>query len=188
MRLAQVALIILIHDTSYNDAEFVVLFFIYFDIVGKHEHSVPLTYTPWSGKSAVCCNADYIFVAEYYGNVHVHTWTGLYIQKLSLQGHYIHAIQCCHDGTVLQLAGGTHLHAYKVSYIQLQFAHTHRPTGQFPDEEKKIIKKKRLTKRSGAINSWHQVCYPHAGNCKVSCTSITLLLHICMFFQVSLTF
>ena len=128
LRLAQVALIIFIHDTSYNDVEYVVLFFIYFDIVGIHEHSVPLTYTPgvWN---AVCCNADYIFVAALKADVHVYTWTGLYIQKLSVQGDDISAIQCCHDGTVLQLATSehdwTHLHAYTVSYISMTFCTTH---------------------------------------------------------------
>ena len=142
LRLAQVALIILIHGTSYNDVEFVVIFFIYFDIVGKHERSVRLTYTP-EVSDAVCCNADYIFVSDDYdGNVRVYTWTGLYIQKLSVPGDHIHAIQCCHDGTVLQLATYesrvTHLRAYKVSYISMTFC-THTLsyyTGQFPDEKK----------------------------------------------------
>ena len=121
-------MIIFIHDFSSNDVEYVVLFFIYFDIVGKHEHSVPLTCIP-RFRNAVCCNAAYIFVAGDDGNVHVHTWEGFYIQKLSLQGHDIVAIQCCHDGTVLQLAkhsvlSAPHLRAYKVSY-SMTFCTTH---------------------------------------------------------------
>ena len=130
LRLAQVVLIILILDTSYNDVEYVVLFFIYVDIVGKHERSATLTDSTQAW-NAVCCNADYTFVADYRdGNVLVHTWTGLYIQKLSVQGNHISTIQCSHDGTVLQLVTGdtratTRLHAYKVSFISMTFCTTH---------------------------------------------------------------
>ena len=157
--LVQVALIIFICDTSSNDVEFVIrpIYFIYFDIVGKHEHSVSLTYTPCR-RNAVCCNADYIFVAEYDGNVHVYTWMGLHIQKLSLHSSYICAIQCSHDGTVLQLAtrdgfSATCLLAYKVSYISMAFLpHTHCP----------IIQVNFHMKRSKSIKTPHEMCrsYP----------------------------
>ena len=140
--LVQVALIIFICGTSFNNVEFVIICFIYFNIVGKHEHSVPLTYTPCI-RNAVCCNADYIFVARDDGDVHVHTWTGLHIQELSLSSSYIRAIQCSYDGTVLQLAhhvtilelgteyvegndyGAIHLLAYTVSYISMTFCTPH---------------------------------------------------------------
>ena len=131
--LVKVALIIFICDTSSNDVEFVIIYFIYFNIVGKHEHRVLLTYTPCI-RNGVCCNADYIFVAGDDGSVHVHTWTGIYIQELSLSSSYIRAIQCSHDGTVLLLATENvddngylviHLRAYKVSYISMTFCTTH---------------------------------------------------------------
>ena len=112
-----------------------------FDIVDRHGHSVPLTCTP-RFRNAVCCNADYIFVAGR-EDVHVYTWKGLHIQELSFNAQYIYAIQRSHDGTVLQLVTDndvsvTHLHAYKVSYISMAFCTTHivllyRP---IPDEVK----------------------------------------------------
>ena len=116
--LAQVALI---KASSYVTLHLIMLNLSLYilDIVGKHKHSVPLTYSPniWN---AVCCNADYIFVAGIRGDVHIHTWMGLHIQTLPLNLYYIRAIQCSHDGTVLQLATISSMHAYKVSYINSQ--------------------------------------------------------------------
>ena len=92
-----------------------------FMISGKHEHYVRLLYEV-SKRNAVCCSADYIFVND--GSVHVYSWTGLDIQTLSPQllgvKGRINAIQCTHDGNILQLASGDtndvcSLHAYKVS-------------------------------------------------------------------------
>ena len=75
-------------------------------------------------QNAVCCNADYIFVAGNIGNVHVHTWTGLHIQELQLiLGS--RAIQCSHDGTVLWVATYNSVRTYKVSNISMSFYTTH---------------------------------------------------------------
>ena len=72
---------------------------------------------------AVCCSPDSIFVAERWG-VDVHSWTGHHITRLHGQQlgitRDIWAIQCNHDGTVLQVAGldrsgVSSLHTYKVS-------------------------------------------------------------------------
>ena len=101
--LVQVSLVTFICDTSSNDVEFVVIYLIYFNVVGKHEHSVSLTYRPCR-YNAVCCNADYIFVAGDDGSVHLHIWKGLHIQELSVHSSDAYAIQCSHDGTILQLA------------------------------------------------------------------------------------
>lgn len=100
--------------------------FICFNIVGKHERSVKLTYWP-SSRNAVCCNADYIFVAEYDGDVHVYTWTGLHIKELRLTDRYdtVHAIQCSRDGIVLWLATRESVHTFKVSNISMTFYTTH---------------------------------------------------------------
>ena len=93
------------------------------NVAGKHEErfSRPNTAKHWT---AVCCSSHYIFVADRHC-VHVYSWTGRCIQTLSQQqlgigkNDTMHAIQCNHDGTVLQLAKGDRrcvrsLHAYKV--------------------------------------------------------------------------
>ena len=90
---------------------------------GKHDKHVSLAYI--RPESTVCCSAGYLFVAEHTPSVHLYSLTGVHIQTLSYQqldlgeNDCIHAIQCNHDGTVLQLAIGDRsavrsLHAYKV--------------------------------------------------------------------------
>ena len=98
----------------------------YSNVAGKLEEDIRLPYKPIA-KKAVCCSTDYIFVTSrdpIAVQVH-HSRTGLHIQTLShqqlgvRQNSYIHANQCNHDGTVLQLAIGDglavrSLHTYKV--------------------------------------------------------------------------
>ena len=90
-------------------------------IAGEHENAFEFLVNV--GARPVCCSPDCIFVAHE-REVDVHSWTGHRITELSLEQlgitRDICAIQCNHDGTVLQLAGRDYdevfsLHTYKVS-------------------------------------------------------------------------
>ena len=95
----------------------------YWNVAGAKILKGPYISTRYSD---VCCCPDYIFLAEKYdASVQVYSWTIHHIQTLSDQQlgiekeDKIRAIQCNHDGTVLQLVIGDHirvhsLHAYKV--------------------------------------------------------------------------
>ena len=99
----------------------------YWNVAGEHEKTFEVAYT-FIGLGNVCCCPDYILLADiYHASVYVYSWTGHRIQTLSRRQlgigkeDEILAIQCNHDGTVLQLvigdryAYGVHsLHAYKV--------------------------------------------------------------------------
>ena len=82
----------------------------YSNVAGEHENTFSINRTA-SACQAVCCCADYIFVAgsRFRATVHIYSWTGRRIKTLSpeqLGAEWksdILAIQCNHDGTVLQL-------------------------------------------------------------------------------------
>ena len=82
------------------------------NVAGEQEKTFEVAYS-LIDHGDVCCCPDYIFLAHYAGvSVHVYSWTGYHIQTLSHQqlgiwaDDMIRAIQCNHDGTVLQLATG----------------------------------------------------------------------------------
>ena len=132
-------------------------------------------------------------------NVHVHTWTGIYIQSLPLSRDSICAIQCSHYGTVLQLAtvrdtgsvtdfGRYHLRAYKVSYISMTFCTTqHCPTIQVNFQMKSSKSYKTAYEM---FWSYQQLVASMLSACRRGMlhfynSTVTTHMHV---FQVSLTF